>query len=123
MFEDVMQIEDGVQHRFLAVTKDYLYFTKREPISIGFSETLFGKDEIFNYCSRIYRLSKETGEVVTVLDDIHCSTRMLFFMDDTVFLVGTVYTPDETEAFSNSAVFTAKLDENGMFTELTKIEE
>ena len=123
MFEDVMQIEDGVQHRFLAVTKDYLYFTKREPISIGFSETLFGKDEIFNYCSRIYRLSKETGEVVTVLDDIHCSTRMLFFMDDTVFLVGTVYTPHETEAFSNSAVFTAKLDENGMFTELTKIEE
>lgn len=121
-FEDVMQIEDGVPHNLLAVTEDYLYFTKREPISVGFNETPWGKDEVFNYCSRIYRLSKQTGEVVTVLDDIRCSTRMLFFMEDTVFLVGTVYTPDETKASSNGAVFTAKLDENGMFTELIKHE-
>ena len=46
------------------------------------------------------------------------------FRVDTIEVVGsTVYTPDETKASSNGAVFTAKLDENGMFTELTRMED
>ena len=68
-------------------------------------------------------MDKESGEIVTVLDDIRCSTRMLYFIEDTVILLGSGYVPDETNASSNGAGFTAKLDENGMFTELTRMED
>ena len=45
-----------------------------------------------------------------------------YFTDDNgVIIVGGIYFPDEKKANSNDACFTAKLDENGMFTELTPL--
>ena len=122
-FADLLLIEDDAQRRLLAATEQYLFFTKREPVSVGFHESHLGKDEIFNYTSKIYRLDKESGEIVTVLDNIRCSTRMLYFIEDTVILLGSGYVPDETNASSNGAGFTAKLDEKGIFTELTRMED
>ena len=119
LFEDVMLIEDGVCHTLLATTNQYLYFTKREPISVGY----YGTDEIFNYTSRIYRLDKESGEIETVLDDMRCSANAMYFIEGTVLILGSAYVPDEIEAFSNGGGFTAKLDENGMFTELKQLAE
>lgn len=122
-FEDILLIEDDARRRLLAVTDQYIFFTKNDPISVGFYESHLGKDEIFNYTSKIYRFDKESGEIVTVLDDIRCSARMLYFIEDTVIILGSVYVPDETNAFSNGGGFIAKLDENGMFTELTQLSD
>ena len=121
-FEDVLLLEDEIE-ALLAVSDEYVFYTKREPISVGFYESQFGKDEVFNYASKIYRWDKKSGDTMIVLDDIHCSTRMIYFIGDMVFIIGSMYSPDETKAFSNGATFIAKLDEKGTFIDLTLLED
>ena len=68
-------------------------------------------------------MDKESGEIETVLDDMRCSANAMYFIEGTVLILGSAYVPDEIEAFSNGGGFTAKLDENGMFTELKQLTE
>ena len=84
---------------------------------VGYTVGHLGTFEVTNNWSKIYRLEKNTGEIVTVLDDITCSARMLYFMDNRVMIVGSKFIPDEKKATSNGACFLANTDENGMFTE------
>ena len=48
---------------------------------------------------------------------------MIYFVDDTVFILGVECIVNETMASRRTGGFTAKLDENGMFTELTRMED
>ncbi|MBQ9747388.1 MAG: DUF5050 domain-containing protein [Clostridia bacterium] len=122
LFEEVTAFTTKTATRLLAVTEDAVYFTRSEPVLVGHTEGRFGTFDVTNDWSKIYRLDKSTGETVTVLDDITCETRMIHFTDDNgVIIVGGIYFPDEKKANSNDACFTAKLDENGMFTELTPL--
>ncbi len=121
LFEEVTAFTTKTATLLLAVTEDAIYFTRSEPVLVGHTETRFGTFDVTNDWSRIYRLEKSTGKIVTVLDDITCETRMLCFMDDSVMIMGSIYFPDEKNAGSNGGCFIAKTDEDGMFTELTPL--
>lgn len=121
-FEDVMEIDIQNEHHLLAVTDEYIYYTVNEPISIGYSEGPRMTSEVVNEYSKIYRYHRESGEVAIVLDDLHCETKMLYFIGDKVLILGHVCTPSEDNAFRTSGGFTASLDENGMFVDLTLME-
>ena len=122
-FEDVMEIDNQNEHRLLAVTDEYIYYTVNEPISIGYSEGSRMTTEVFNDYSKVYRYHRESGEVAIVLDDLRCETKMLYFIDDKVLILGHVCTPSEDNAFRTSGGFIASLDENGMFVDLTLMED
>ena len=79
--------------------------------------------EVFNDYSKVYRYHRESGEVVIVLDDLCCETKMLYFIGDKVLIVGQICTPSEDEAFRTSGGFIASLNENGMFVDLMPIED
>ena len=123
MLEDVFVIETKNEHKLLAVTDQYIYYTVREPISVGDYTAMGYPQNISNDYSRIYRYDIETGKIVTVLDEPRCETRMIYFVDDTVFILGVECIVNETMASRRTGGFTAKLDENGMFTELTRMED
>jgi hypothetical protein len=59
--------------------------------------------------------------VEVVLEDVTCSARMLYLMDGEAIIVGSKYIAHETQANSNGASFSVKIDENGKFTDLTEI--
>ncbi len=121
-FEDVMRLEGQKKHRLLAVTEDFLYYTVQEPIVIGsYVHEIYDVKEEYNEYSRIYRLDKENGEIVTVLDDLRCETNTLYFCEDTVFLTGHVCMISDTQAWRTKGGFTARMDENGTFIDLTPI--
>ena len=122
-FEDVMEIDIQNEHHLLAVTDEYIYYTMSDPISIGYSEGHRMTTEVFNEYSKIYRYHRESGEVAIVLDDLRCETKMLYFIGDKVLILGHVCTPSEDHAFRTSGGFIASLDENGMFVDLTLMED
>lgn len=122
-FEDVMEIDNQNEHRLLAVTDEYIYYTVNEPISIGYSEGSRMTTEVFNDYSKVYRYHRESGEIAIVLDDLRCETKMLYFIGDKVLILGHVCTPSEDHAFRTSGGFIASLDENGMFVDLTLMED
>ncbi len=117
-FTDILPAENNRWHVLLAVTEDYIYYVEEEAVSIGFYVSPNFKDEIFNRYSKIYRLDKKSGEIVTVLDDITCETENLYFVGDTAIIYGKHCVPHETRAADYEGVFTATVDENGMFTDL-----
>ena len=80
------------------------------------------KTEVFNEYSKVYRYDRENGTVVIVLDDLRCETKMLYFIEDKVLILGHVCTPSEDHAFRTSGGFIASLDENGIFTKLAIME-
>ena len=122
-FEDIMEIDIQNEHHLLAITDEYIYYTVNEPISIGYSESPRMTSEVFNEYSKIYRYHRERGEVAVVLNDLRCETKMLYFIEDKVLILGHVCTPSEDHAFRTLGGFIASLDENGMFTELTRMED
>lgn len=122
-FEDVMEIDIQNEHHLLAVTDEYIYYTVNEPISIGYYESSRMTSEVFNDYSKVYRYHRESGEVAVVLDDLHCETKMLYFIGDKVLILGHVCTPSDDNAFRTSGGFIASLDENGMFVDLILMED
>ncbi len=119
--ETLLTLENGAEHILLASTERYLYYTVREAVSIGYYNMVGSPQEKFNDYSKIYRLDKESGEIVKVLDDLRIETKSIYFVEDTVFIMGVVCTPSESIAWRTMGGYIAKLDENGMFTELEKI--
>ena len=122
-FTDVFDVAVRDDHRLLAVTEDYIYYTVKEPRSIGYYTAMGHPQEETNDYSKIYRFNKKNGEVAVVLDDLCCETRMLYFIEEKVFILGTVCIVSETMAWKNSGGFTASMDENGMFIDLTLMED
>ena len=122
-FTDVFDVVVRDDHRLLAVTEDYIYYTVKDPRSIGYYTAMGHPQEETNDYSKIYRFNKKNGEVAVVLDDLCCETRMLYFIEEKVFILGTVCTVSETMAWKNSGGFIASLDENGMFVDLTLMED
>ncbi len=118
-FETVMEIKTEKGHRLLAVRGDFLYYTIEDPIAVGERVTSYFTETVYNRRSRIYRLDMRSGEVITVLDDLTCSTENLYFLDDAVVIYGQIITSDSLGPTTYERVFTARIDENGMLTELT----
>ncbi len=111
--------------KLLAVTEDLIYYTKEEPRTVGYHvSNLTGMDdkEVTNDYSRIYCLDKKTGESQIVFDDLSCWVHDIHFMGDTVMINGYFCTVSETDAKKAPAAFTAKINEDGMFTEITEPE-
>lgn len=121
-FEDVMEIDNQNEHRLLAVSDEYIYYTVNEPISIGYYESSRMTSEVFNDYSKVYRYHRESGEIAIVLDDLRCETKMLYFIGDKVLILGHVCTPSDDNAFRTSGGFIASLEENGMFVDLIFME-
>ncbi len=106
----------------LAVTEDSIYYTKKEPRLLGYNVSPIGTREVFNDNSRIYCLDKKTFENKIVFDDITCGVNDIHFSGNTVMINGYFCTVSETDAKKAPAAFTAKINEDGMFTEITEPE-
>ena len=118
----IYEIEDGIVLMLLAVTEDAVYFTKLEPVYIGYIMTKYGKQETYNSTSRIYRMDKDGGNVTVILDDLHYGTFDLYVSGSLILIDGAYYIPGEGDVKSNGAFFIGKLDADGMITglEMTK---
>lgn len=121
-FEKIIDLDTN-DHSILAITDEYIYYTKREAVSIGFQVTEDWTEEVYNYRSKIYCLDKISGDITIALDDLTCETESLYFVGDIVLIQGAICTLSDTEAHKYSAMFTAKLDESGMMTELMLLEK
>lgn len=129
LFKDVFDVKIEDDHTLLAVTDDYIYYTVREERLIGETKPLttphgtFPAQKEYNYRSRIYCYDKNTAETAVVLDDLRCDTDCIYFVNEkTVLIMGHVCKEYEGGYFRNMGGFTAIMDENGYFTELTELE-
>ncbi len=118
----LMQIEGEAAYKLLAVTEDHIYYTRQDKVLLGFYVNEMGSTERFNYCSKIYRLDKKSGDIKIVLDDIRCDTMSIYFVGENVIINGHICVQNETKASRELGTWIAKLDEDGMFTELTVLE-
>lgn len=109
--EDVVQFEEPVVANILAVAEDYIYYTKKEAVSLGMS-AISGEEE-FNYYSRIYRVDKETKKTDTIFEDSSFEVSGLYFAEDIVLLSGQIC----KNANKTVGVIAKSLDEQGFFVE------
>ena len=82
--------------------------------------------DIEKLCDGSYQISGKITGVMVLPDDITLEDVDYSFesvIEEKVFILGTVCTVSETMAWKNSGGFIASLDENGMFVDLTLMED
>ena len=108
----------------LALTDKYIYFKKREAISIGYDVLPNGHmNEYYNLYSKIFRLNIETGECITVFDDLSCEVESISLFEDKIIITGNYCTVDEKHASMDACLMYGEFDGEGMIVDLKIIED
>ncbi len=109
------------RYKLLAVSDTYIYYSVRDDILDENYEYQGYKQERVNAYSKIYCLNRMSGETKIVLNELVCDTDAIFFYDENnVLIKGFICIP---YALGVDALFHAQIDENGMFVNLTVLNE
>ena len=110
---------DITEPTILALTDEYIYFKKKEAILIGYDVLPNGHmNEYYNMYSKIFRLNIETGECITVLDDLSCEVESISLFENKILITGNYCMVDEKNASMDACLMLGEFDENGMVVDL-----
>ncbi len=102
-YEELYKITDGVRHIPVAVTDDYVYLVRG---------VYTGRDSVPR---QLLRIDRESGEMITVLDDAAYDAEGVYFFTDKILLYST---------FQNTLqYFLCDIDEHGNFINMTSFPE